>query len=100
LLYDLSKPNGDVKFISRPSQKFLSGNSGILQTLYKLSITSAEVSSKNHKLLFLFQKSKCVNMPAGIYISYALKLKCELRSITISNSFLSRNQAINTVQQQ
>ena len=39
-------------------------------------------------------------MPAGIYISYALKLKCELRSITISNSFLSRNQAINTVQQQ
>jgi len=63
--------------MSRPLQKFLSDNSGMLQILYILPLTAASVVALNEHRRFLFLYSfatKCLNM-AVIYILYALKLK-------------------------
>jgi len=43
----VSQPFGDVNFSSRPSQKFLSDNAGVLQTLYNLPLSAASAVARN-----------------------------------------------------
>ena len=81
---------GDVNFISRPSQKFPSDNSSVLQILYNLPLSAAsEVAlNEHHRFLFLHNlKTKCVNM-AVMYVSYVLKLKLWLRNNPVSKSII------------
>jgi len=64
LAHQLAVSKLNVNFISRPSQKFLSDNSGILQLLYILPLTKASaVALKEHRrFLFLYSfATKCVN---------------------------------------
>jgi len=39
------QPNGDVNFISKPLQKFISGNSGVLKILYNLALPLSAASA-------------------------------------------------------
>ena len=51
------QPDGDVNFISRPSQKFLFGNSAvlqILQILYNLPLSAASAAALNDHGIYLF----------------------------------------------
>ena len=50
-------PKGDVKFISRPSQKCLSDNSSMLQIQYILPLTAASAVALNEHRRFLFLHS-------------------------------------------
>jgi len=75
-------PSGDVKFISRPSQKFFSDNTGVPKILYNLLLSAASVVALNKRRGFLFFfnfKTKCINM-AIIYVLYDLKLKIWIRA--------------------
>jgi len=48
---------GDVDFISRPSQKMLSDDSGMLQIQYILPLTAASAVALNEHRRFLFYYS-------------------------------------------
>jgi len=47
-------PKGDVNLLSRPSQKCLSDNSGMLQIQYILPLTAASAVVLNEHRRFLF----------------------------------------------
>ena len=53
LLYPI--PNGDINFMSRPSQKFLSEKSGTLQILHIFPLNAASEAALNkHRVFFFF----------------------------------------------